>query len=124
MSIVSTRTVEVPVITLRKRIPQAAIDHVIQQIIEKFRPLQIILFGSYAYGAPRPESDVDLLVVMETALKESEQEIRICQSIEYHFGLDLIVRTPETITRRLELGDPFTKEIIREGKVVYECPAS
>jgi hypothetical protein len=67
---------------------------------------------------PRPESDVDLLVVMDTPLKETEQAVRICQAIEYHFGLDLIVRTPETMARRLALGDPFLHEVVSKGKVL------
>ena len=120
MSISSIRTIEVPVITRRKRIPQEAIDYVVWQIAEKFQPLKIILFGSYAYGTPRPESDVDLLVIMETPLKEIDQEIHICQEIEYHFGLDLLVKTPATLANRLALGDPFLKEIVKKGQVLYE----
>ncbi|MEW6094311.1 MAG: nucleotidyltransferase domain-containing protein [Chloroflexota bacterium] len=124
MTTLSTSSVNVPPITQRKRIPQEAIDHVVRQIIEKFQPLKIILFGSYAYGTARPESDVDLLVIMETPLKEVEQEIYICQKIEYHFGLDLLVKTPTTLANRLKLGDPFLKEATRKGKVLYERTAS
>ncbi|MGQ9628387.1 MAG: nucleotidyltransferase domain-containing protein [Anaerolineae bacterium] len=111
-----------PVLTIdkRSRIPQQAIEDVVSQIVRHFNPRQIILFGSYAYGQPRPESDVDLLVVMDTPLKETEQAVRICQEIEYHFGLDLIVRTPEALTRRLALGDPFLREVVARGKVLYE----
>jgi predicted nucleotidyltransferase len=61
--------VKVPTIDKRKRIPQKAIDQVVEQIVEKFKPQKIILFGSYARGNPRPESDVDLLVVMDTPLR-------------------------------------------------------
>ena len=57
--------VEVPTIDKRKRIPQEAIDQVVEQIVEKFKPQKIILFGSYARGNPRPESDVDMLVEFE-----------------------------------------------------------
>jgi hypothetical protein len=57
---------------------------------------------------------------MNTSLKETEQAVRICQSIPYHFGLDLIVRTPTTLTRRLALGDPFLHDVISMGKVLYE----
>lgn len=80
------------------------------------------MFGSHAYGQPHPGSDVDLLVVMETPLKEAEQAARICQRIDYHFGLDLIVRTPATLTRRLALGDLFLREIVNQGIVLYERP--
>ena len=110
----------IPNINQRRRIPRRAIQDVVKQIAEQYVPDKIILFGSYAHGKPRPESDVDLLVVMNTTCKETEQAIRICHSISYHFGLDLIVRTPATLARRLALGDPFLQEVISKGKVVYE----
>jgi predicted nucleotidyltransferase len=112
--------IDVPTIDERERIPQAAIDEVVRQIAEKFHPQKIILFGSYARGKPRPESDVDMLVIMETPLKEVEQAIVICQQIDYRFGLDLIVRTPKRLQERLEMGDWFLHDILEEGKVVYE----
>ena len=112
--------IEVPTIDQRKRIPQKAIDEVVRQIAEKFQPQKIILFGSYARGNPRPESDVDMLVVMETELKEVEQAIKICQQIQYRFGLDLIVHTPKRLAERLNMGDCFLRDVLKEGKVVYE----
>lgn len=98
------------------------VAEVAQQIAARFQPERIILFGSHAYGQPHPGSDVDMLVVMETPLKEAEQATRICQRIDYHFGLDLIVRTPATLRRRLALGDSFLREIIDQGIVLYERP--
>lgn len=56
----------VPTIDVRQRIPMAVIRSLALSIAEKFQPQRIILFGSYAYGQPRPESDVDLLVTMDT----------------------------------------------------------
>ena len=112
--------IEVPTVDKRKRIPQEAIDEVVRQITEKFHPQKIILFGSYARGRPRPESDVDLLVVMDTPMREVEQAIQICQQIDYRFGLDLIVRKPQRLTERLKMGDWFLRDILEEGKVVYE----
>ena len=110
----------VPPINIRKRIPQEAIEDVVNQIADKFDPLQIILFGSYAYGQPKQTSDVDLLVVMNTQLKEMEQAIRICQTLKCNFGVDLIVRTPTKLAQRLAWGDFFLQEIMNKGKVVYE----
>ncbi len=123
MTTPNTQTIVVPPINKRTRIPQAAIDDVVRQIAEKFKPDKIILFGSYAYGKPTQISDVDLLVVMKTDLKESQQEIHILKNIRYHFGLDLLVKIPESLQRRIELGDSFLKEIMQRGKVVYERPA-
>ena len=112
----------VPPLNARQQIPQEVIEDVVCQIAEQFRPQRIVLFGSYAYGHPRPNSDVDLLVVLDTSLREAEQAVRICQAIDYHFGLDLIVRTPATLERRLTLGDPFLREVIDRGRVMYERP--
>lgn len=112
--------VDVPTIDKRERIPQDAIDDVVRQIVEKFKPQKIILFGSYARGNPRPESDVDLLVVMDTPLREAQQAIQICQQIEYRFGLDLIVHTPNYLAERVKMGDWFLRDVLKEGKVLYE----
>lgn len=118
----SDTALSVPPITIRDRIPQAAIEDVVQQIVDLFHPLRIILFGSYAYGKPHPESDVDLIVVMETKLSETRQAVEILRSISYLFGLDLIVYTPQRLAQRLEWGDPFVREIVNRGKVLYESP--
>jgi predicted nucleotidyltransferase len=96
------------------------LDRVIHEIITYFQPQRIILFGSYAYGIPNEDSDLDLLVILDTPLNETEQAVRICQAIHYDFGLDLIVRTPRTLTKRLALGDPFLREITEKGRVLYE----
>ena len=110
----------VPTIYERIRIPQTVIDELVRQIADNFQPQRIILFGSYAWGTPRPESDVDLLVVMDTSLREAEQALQIYQKIDYLFGLDLLVITPERLTERLKWGDSFLQDIIKRGKVLYE----
>ncbi len=117
---ITMAVIKVPTIDKRKRIPQKAIDQVVEQIVEKFKPQKIILFGSYARGNPRPESDVDLLVVMDTPLREVRQAIQISQQIEYRFGLDLIVHTPKYLEERVKMGDWFLRDVLKEGKVLYE----
>ena len=115
--------VAVPSIYERERIPQDAIDDLTRQIVEKFKPEKIILFGSYAQGNPRPESDVDLLVIMETELKESKQAYLIDENLDRDlFGLDIIVRTPKNLSERIALGDTFLEEITTYGQVLYESP--
>ena len=101
-------------------IPQSAIDNVVSQIAARFQPEKIILFGSYAHGNPHPESDVDILVMMETPLRNIEQAIEISRAINCPFGLDLIVRRPQQIAERLRLGDFFLRDIMKKGKVLYE----
>lgn len=114
----------VPPINVRESIPQEAILDVVDQIATQFQPKQIILFGSYAYGHPHQTSDVDLLVVMNTPLRETAQAVRICQALECNFGVDLIVRTPATLTQRLGWGDFFLHEIINKGHILYESTNS
>lgn len=90
------------------------------QIAKQFQPQRIILFGSYAYGNPRPESDVDLLIIMETPLREVQQALQIRQALNPLFGVDIIVYTPARLEQRLKLGDSFLQEISAKGIVVYE----
>lgn len=116
----SVRNVSVLPINKRDRIPQAAIDDVVRQIVEKFKPIKIVLFGSYAYGKPTPVSDVDLLIVMDSSLKERELSVSIRRAIDYHFGLDLIVKTPSSLLKRIDLGDFFLREILHRGRILYE----
>ncbi len=114
-------SVNVPTVDKRKRIPQKAIDQVVQQIVEKFKPQKIILFGSYARGNPRPESDLDLLVVMETPVREVDQSLEIHRYLNVLFGLDLLVYTPKHLQERLDMQDWFLIDVIKEGKVLYEA---
>src|SRR5437868_464721 len=104
-------------------IPLAAIKRFARRIAEKFHPEKIILFGSYAYGTPHEESDVDILVIMP-ARNAIDQSIRICNEFERDFSVDLIVRTPWQMKRGLTEGDWdwFLKEIVEKGKVLYEAP--
>jgi uncharacterized protein len=112
----------VPTIDVRQRIQPDVIRLLARQIADRFHPQKIILFGSYAYGQPRPESDIDLLIIMKTELRESKQALQIRQFLNPLFGLDLIVYTPEKMDQRLALGDFFLSEIIERGIVLYESP--
>lgn len=100
-------------------IPMAAIHRYARRIAETFQPEKIILFGSYAYGQPHEWSDVDLLVVMP-ARNQIDQSIRIINTLEAPFSLDLIVRTPKRLRRDREDGDWFLREVLAKGKVLYE----
>ena len=100
-------------------VPMSAIRRLARQIAERFQPDKIILFGSYAYGTPTPDSDVDLLVVMPTR-DPFAHAVRIGEAIEPGCFLDLIVRTPALLEQRLQWGDWFLREIVSRGKVLYE----
>jgi predicted nucleotidyltransferase len=100
-------------------IPRSVIRHYAREIAERFRPDKIILFGSYAYGKPHKDSDVDILVVMP-AKDEINQAVRILEKTNSAFPLDLIVRTPHNLRWRLKEGDWFLREIVARGRVLYE----
>src|SRR5438067_9128770 len=100
-------------------IPRRLIRRFARQVAERFQPDKIILFGSYAYGRPHADSDVDILVVMP-ARNQIDQAVRIDQVIDAPFPLDLIVRTPKNLAWRLKEGDWFLREIVAGGKVLYE----
>jgi uncharacterized protein len=100
-------------------IPLSAIKRFARQIAGRFHPQKIILFGSYAYGKPHNESDVDLLVIMP-ASDVVNMAIRISLAFERPFSFDLIVRTPGQMKRGLQDNDWFLREIMEKGKALYE----
>ena len=104
-------------------IPLTAIKRFARGIAERFQPHKIILFGSYAYGKPHNESDVDLLVVMP-ASEVVNMAIRISLAFEHPFSMDLLVRRPEQIERGMRDDDWFLREIVEKGKVLYEAKDS
>src|SRR5260370_21407233 len=99
-------------------IPMRLIRRFARQVAERFGPEKIILFGSYAYGTPHADSDVDILVVMP-ARNELDQSVRISLAIEAPFPLDLIVRTPKKLAWRLKERDWFLREGVSQGKGLY-----
>lgn len=100
-------------------IPMRVIRRFARQVAEKFRPDKIILFGSFAYGTPHQDSDVDLLVVMP-ARNQLDQAFKIRLAFDAPFPMDLIVRTPQNVAWRLKEKESFTTEVMTKGKVLYE----
>jgi predicted nucleotidyltransferase len=96
------------------------IERVAREIAAKFDPERIILFGSYAYGNPTDDSDVDMLVVMETEERPTDAAVQIRLAVRPLFAWDVIVRTPQELARRIPLNDWFLKEITEKGEVLYE----
>jgi predicted nucleotidyltransferase len=106
---------------LRMSVRLSDIEEVARQIGERFRPKKIVLFGSHAYGKPTLDSDVDLLVIMDTPLPNVEQAVEIRRAVEFSFPTDLMVRTPKLVAERLSLGDTFLREVLGKGVVLYEA---
>jgi predicted nucleotidyltransferase len=102
-----------------RRASMSAIRRYAHGIGQRFHPHKIILFGSYAYGTPHPDSDVDLLVIMP-ARDELDEAFKIRLAMPAPFPLDLIVRRPRELALRLKEGESFSTEITRRGKVLYE----
>lgn len=88
-------------------------------IVQRFQPQRIILFGSYADGAPTSDSDVDLLVIMPTNLLPAYQAAEILNHVNPAFAIDLLVRTPEEVQQRLAWNDSFMQNIVEKGRMLY-----
>lgn len=98
------------------------VERFVGELVRRFEPEQVVLFGSHADGSATADSDVDLLVVMPFEGLGSDQAARIDSALERDFPLDLLVRRPEAVREALEQGDPFMKEIVEKGKVLYARP--
>ena len=88
-------------------------------IKKEFIAKEAILFGSFAKGECTENSDIDILVIMETKLKPYKQasliRMRLDEKLGVKYPIDLIVRTPQQIKRRLALGDFFLKSVLAKG---------
>ena len=117
--IVNTKVKPTGFPSVTKTLPQA-----IKRIAAELKPVKIILFGSYAYGNPTPDSDVDLLVIMETKGKYKEN-YRAVSMLLYprQFPVDILVKTPKEIEDAMKGGKDnsfFIREIVKKGKVLYD----
>ena len=99
-----------------------AIQALCEGIVRAFHPERVVLFGSYAYGQPKEDSDVDLLVIMSFSGKAPRLAAAMVAHLRPIFPVDILVRDPVTLQRRLDLGDPFLREVMDRGKVLYPCP--
>lgn len=89
-------------------------------IVKNFNPLKIILFGSIANDSQNQYSDADLLVILESNKSNIDLGVEISTSLKHDIPMDIIVKTPEQINKRLEIGDYFFQSIFREGITLYE----
>jgi len=91
-----------------------------QRIGRDFHPEKVMLFGSHARGEAGEDSDVDLLVVVGCEGKSVQKAVEIRLSLDHAIPIDVLVRTPEEIAKRLSIGDTFIREILEKGVVLYE----
>jgi predicted nucleotidyltransferase len=92
-----------------------------RDIGREFRPERVLLFGSYARGTATADSDVDLLIVLPFEGKPVQKSVEIRLKLRPSFPVDLVVRTPENVRERVAMGDDFMRELLEEGKVLYEA---
>jgi predicted nucleotidyltransferase len=94
---------------------------IVEQIVSQFHPLKVILFGSRAWGKPGPDSDVDLMIIMETQGNPIHMAARISAAVDHPFPLDILVETPRYYAEALAEEDIFETQIADEGLVLYEA---
>ena len=94
------------------------IRQVADEIKKQFHPDKVIIFGSYAGGEPTVDSDVDILIIMQSDLSVREAAYNIRKSINPAFPVDIIVRTPAQIEQRTAMGDRFIQGILEYGLIV------
>lgn len=98
----------------------AEVSRVVEHIVKEVQPLRIILFGSRAKGTARPDSDVDLLVVMPEGTDRRAAMREIGSRIPRRtVGLDLLVATPAVLERNRNVLGLIYREILRTGRTVY-----
>lgn len=94
---------------------------VVERIASALKPEKIVLFGSYAYGVPSPDSDVDILVIMRTEASQRDRYLSVTRLLRPRpFPVDIIVRTPEEVQKAVHDRDPFICEILERGEVLYD----
>ncbi len=102
-------------------VTEEALSIIVQRLVPALHPHKIIVFGSYIYGVPTPDSDVDLLVILDTEARPVDRYLSVSSLLRPRpFPLDILVKTPEEITRAVATGDPFIVEILTQGRVLYE----
>jgi len=96
------------------------IQSITKQLVEKYGPEKIILFGSAARGVTGPDSDADFLIIKKQTPYYGSDRIReLSPIIERNIPVDFLIYRPEEFEKRLLMGDPFLKAILKEGRVLY-----
>jgi len=102
-------------------VTEALLKEVTDKIVRALKPEKIFLFGSYAYGNPGKDSDVDLLIIMESSERSAKRRIRVSRLFwDRPVPMDFVVKTPTEIAERISMGDFFIKKILTKGKVLYD----
>lgn len=96
------------------------VKNIVEQIIQKYHPLKIILFGSAGRGEYDKVNDLDFLIVKNDVPTYGLARMReLDELIDRNIAVDMLVYRPDEFEERIKLGDPFIKTILKEGKVLY-----
>ena len=108
------------------------LDKKLKQIVDDlkpYKPEKVVLFGSYARKNQNKDSDLDLLIIKKTNKRRVDRIGEVLDLLykkkylgtgRYNISTEPIVYTPQEIKNRLSLGGPFVKEILQEGKIIYD----
>ena len=98
------------------------IANIVKRIKDEYKPEKIILFGSYAYGRPNAQSDIDLFIIKKTAKRRIDRFCEVSRLLRDVKGVSIqpVVFTRQEVARRLDLEDDFIEEILRKGEILYE----
>ena len=98
------------------------ISSIVERLKEKYKPEKIILYGSFAYGKPNRDSDIDILIIKSAKERPIDRRImvrRIVTDLRKGYPFSPIVITPDELSQRLKIGDQFLQEIISQGRLLY-----
>ena len=110
---------------LRPEVTDELLASITRRIVEAFQPHKVILFGSYANGTPHEDSDLDLLVIMDSEETMFQRMMRVDPVARVPFlSMDVLVYTPAEIDKRLAIGDFFIAEVLAKGRVLYQCDSA
>ena len=103
-------------------ITEAQIQAIVQRIVDGYAPDRIILFGSYAYGTPTEDSDLDLLIIKQNAeVKKPERSVAVWRHLWDASlpAMDIIIRTPAELAKAAGITDSVEAMALQQGRTLY-----
>ncbi|MGA2316622.1 MAG: nucleotidyltransferase domain-containing protein [Thermodesulfobacteriota bacterium] len=92
----------------------------ILNLLKKYKPEKVILFGSHARGSTDSYSDIDLIIIKRTKKPFLDRIKDVLKIIKPNFAIDVLVYTPEEFRKMTSEGNPFLEYVIKDGRVIYE----
>lgn len=109
-----------------KALVEQKLKEITDKIVKEFQPEKVILFGSWAWGEPGPDSDIDLLIVKDSQQSRIEREREVSRLLyPRELPIDILAYTPEELEKSINGNrNLFLEDIVRNGKVLYAKPES